>query len=72
MQVSIHHRIFSECSSFNLIDIQQKALESWYSSDQNAPVRFLGQTSNNNGYKTYHFFEVAPHKTLKNCLVVRM
>ncbi len=40
MQVSIHHRIFSECSSFNLIDIQQKALESWCSSDQNAPVRF--------------------------------
>ncbi|OBW94244.1 hypothetical protein QV08_07560 [Gallibacterium salpingitidis] len=72
MQVSIHHQVLSECSKPSFIsDLQKKALNSWLSSNQIEPVRFLGQTSNYEGYKTYHFFEVSPHQTLKNVLVVR-
>ena len=72
MQVSLHHKVLAECSKLSFIhNLQQKALDSWLSSNKTEPVRFLKETSNNEGYKTYHFFEVSPHQTLKNVLVVR-
>lgn len=69
MKVSIHHKVLSE---FKLNDsdktkiiqnLEQKALECWFSGNQ----RFLMQTSES----SYHFFDVVPHQTKSNCLVVR-
>ncbi|AEC16382.1 hypothetical protein P375_05880 [Gallibacterium genomosp. 2] len=66
MKVSIHYRVLSE---FEYLDksliqgLKEKALECWFSGNQ----RFLMQTSES----SYHFFDVVPHQTKSNCLVVR-